>query len=68
MEAVDKIAWEDFRLNVTTKIDKKYQDVLYKLHAKYFKHRYYKPCSCNPNTVKTWIAQLNDIYEQDKNN
>ena len=40
-------------------------DLVCELHAKYFKHKFYKPCTCNPQTIKQWIAQLNDVYEKD---
>ena len=34
-----------------------------KLHAKYYKHSYYKPCTCNPKTVNRWIKDLNLIWD-----
>ncbi len=40
------------------------QEVIAHLHAKYFKHSFYKPCTCSGKTWQMWVAQLNDIYER----
>jgi hypothetical protein len=32
------------------------------LHAKYFNHTFYLPCSCSPKTWQTWIDELNVIH------
>lgn len=64
MEKVDRLDWYNFTNNLSNKITQKQFELICKLHAKYYNHRYYKPCTCNPKTIKTWIAQLNDIYEQ----
>ena len=64
MEKVDRLDWYQFTNTLSNKITQKQFELICKLHAKYFNHRYYKPCTCNPKTIKTWIAQLNDIYEQ----
>lgn len=32
------------------------------LHARYFNHSFYLPCSCNPKTWQQWIDQLNVIH------
>ncbi len=64
MELEHRQQWEQFKAEVTTKLTKPQYKLLCTLHAKYYNHRYYKPCTCNPKTIKTWIAQLNDIYEQ----
>ncbi len=68
MEANDKKRWALFKENVTTKLNKPHFKLLCELHSKYFKHTYYEPCTCTPNTVKQWINQLNDLYEKDNNN
>jgi len=39
------------------------QDIIAGLHAKYFSHQFFKPCSCSGKTWKQWIAQLNDIWD-----
>lgn len=64
MEKVDRLDWYQFTNTLSNKITQKQFELICKLHAKYYNHRYYKPCTCNPKTIKTWIAQLNDIYEQ----
>jgi len=64
MEKVDRLDWYNFTNNLSNKITQQQFELICRLHAKYYNHRYYKPCTCNPKTIKTWIAQLNDIYEQ----
>lgn len=64
MEKVDRLDWYNFTNSLSNKITQQQFELICQLHAKYYNHRYYKPCTCNPKTIKTWIAQLNDIYEQ----
>lgn len=64
MEEVDRLDWYNFTNTLSNKITQQQFELICRLHAKYYNHRYYKPCTCNPKTIKTWIAQLNDIYEQ----
>ena len=66
MEKLDRLDWYNFRNNLSNKIDKHQFELICKLHAKYYKHKYYKPCTCNPKTIKTWIAQLNDVYDKNR--
>jgi hypothetical protein len=68
MDKIDKKDWEKFRSSQKNVLSKKEFTMVCELHAKYFNHTFYKPCTCSPKTIKSWIAQLNDIYEQDKNN
>jgi hypothetical protein len=44
------------------KLDTDAQEVIANLHAKYYKHSFYKPCTCSGKTWQQWVAQLNDIY------
>lgn len=67
MEKLDRIDWEQFRADVTNKLSEDQFNLVCALHAKYYKHSFYKPCTCSPKTIKTWIAQLNDIYDQNRN-
>jgi len=46
------------------KLDTDAQEVIANLHAKYYKHSFYKPCTCSGKTWQQWVAQLNDIYGQ----
>jgi hypothetical protein len=34
------------------------------LHAKYYKHTYYFPCSCSKSTWQQWVDDINKIYER----
>lgn len=34
------------------------------LHAKYFNHSYYFPCSCSKSTWQEWVDGLNEIFER----
>ena len=63
MEALDRIDWKLFRNEVRNKLNKKQFELVCQLHAKYFKHSYYKPCTCNPKKIKLWIKQLNIIWD-----
>lgn len=68
MEKLDRVDWEHFRSDVSTKLTQDQFQLVCELHAKYFKHRFYKPCTCSPRVINTWIAQLNDLYESDHPN
>lgn len=68
MEKLDRLDWEQFRADVRNKLNQDQFNLVCTLHAKYYNHSFYKPCTCSPKTIKTWIAQLNDIYDQDRNN
>ena len=65
MEELDRLDWYNFRNNLSSTISRQQFELICQLHAKYYKHRYYKPCTCNPKTIKLWIAQLNDVYDKD---
>lgn len=39
------------------------QEIIATLHAKYYNHQFFKPCSCSGRTWRQWIAQLNDIWD-----
>ena len=67
MEKLDRLDWERFRADVRNKLNEDQYNLVCTLHAKYYKHSFYKPCTCSPKTIKTWIAQLNDVYDQDRN-
>lgn len=66
MEELDRLDWYQFRNNLSNKINKDQFELICSLHAKYYNHRYYKPCTCNPKTIKSWIAQLNDVYDKNR--
>ena len=59
----DYAEWENFRLGTKSYLDPAEFELVCKLHAEYYKHNYYKPCTCNPRTIKQWIKDLNVIWD-----
>jgi len=64
MNKKDKEAWIDFKATVTSKLNQKQFKLLCDLHAKYYKHRYYEPCSCRPKEIRMWIADIERLYNK----
>lgn len=62
MSKEDYQSWTEFRNNTSDTIRKEEFELVCQLHAKYYKHSYYKPCTCSPRTINKWIAMLNDTY------
>ena len=62
MDEEDKKLWKKFRSVKKNTVTHEELVMISELHALYFKHTYYKPCTCNPKEVKRWIQDLNDIY------
>ena len=62
MNKLDYEDWTQFRANTSNQINKDEFELVCQLHAKYYKHSFYKPCSCSPRTINKWIAMLNDVY------
>ena len=60
---LDYAKWENFRLGTKSYLDANEFELVCKLHAEYYKHNYYKPCTCNPRTIKQWIKDLNVIWD-----
>jgi len=58
----DKVRWLEFvnrpRQN---ELNKSQIELVAALHAKYYKHKYNEPCTCNGNIYKMWIADLNKL-------
>jgi hypothetical protein len=63
MDKLDLIDWQKFTQNPSTTLSVEDVKLISELHAKYFKHSYHTPCSCNPKTIVGWIKDLNNIYE-----
>jgi len=62
----DFITWTQFReVKKDTLSDTEYRTIC-ALHSKYYKHKYYRPCTCNPTTIKNWIKDLNIIWDNGK--
>lgn len=64
MEQVDKQQWEQFKAEVTTKLTQPQYKLLCTLHAKYYNHDYYEPCSCRPKELKRWVADIDRLYNK----
>jgi hypothetical protein len=62
MKKVDYLMWEKFRETSSNTLSTEEFELICKLHAEYFNHRYYKPCTCNPKEIKRWISQLNELF------
>ena len=58
----DYTRWGLFRTSKRNTLTGKEFEMVCQLHALYKKHPYRKPCTCNPRTIKAWIADLNDIW------
>ena len=54
--------WTQFKAANGNSINRQEQELIARLHSKYYKHSYYLPCTCTPKTYIAWIKQLNDIY------
>ena len=67
MEKIDAAQWEVFRESNALKITPTEQRLIAKLHSKYFKHKYYLTCNCSPKEYQRWIGDLNNLYEQNRN-
>lgn len=64
-EELDKKTWYKFRANTKNTLSSGEFETICRLHAKYFNHRFYKPCTCNPKQIKRWIVDLNKIWDND---
>jgi len=58
----DRVKWEKFREKKKNTITNEEFLMICELHSEYMNHNYYKPCTCNPKTIKRWIEDLNEIY------
>jgi len=63
MNKEDYDAWSEFRKNTSNKIEVPEYKLLCSLHAKYFKHQYFEPCTCSSKTINTWVSQLNGVHD-----
>ena len=55
--------WSKFRENKKDTLEGNEFELICQLHAKYYNHKYHKPCTCNPKKIKLWIKQLNIIWD-----
>tara|TARA_R100000406_G_C3040174_1_gene105784 strand:- start:190 stop:381 length:192 start_codon:yes stop_codon:yes gene_type:complete len=42
-------------------LDRVQIELVCELHAKYYNHKYYEPCTCNGSTYRMWIKDLNKL-------
>jgi hypothetical protein len=64
----DKLDWYKFQSEVKHSLNRNQFELVCQLHSKYFNHKFYKPCTCNPKVIKQWIAQIDDLYESNNEN
>ena len=62
-EKEDRIDWGEFRLGNKQHISAIEFELVCQLHSKYYKHSFYKPCTCSPKTINRWIKDLNIIWD-----
>lgn len=64
---MEKLTQKEFDEYTTVRSKKRLtvdnQEIIARLHAKYFNHQFYKPCTCSASTWNQWIAQLNTLYD-----
>ena len=61
-EDADFKNWQHFReVKKSTLSDIEFK-MICELHAKYYNHKFYKPCTCSPKKIKSWIKDLNVIW------
>tara|TARA_R110000803_G_scaffold29391_1_gene67098 strand:+ start:222 stop:440 length:219 start_codon:yes stop_codon:yes gene_type:complete len=62
-EKKDFELWEEFRMGTKHHISAKEFQLVCDFHAKYYKHTFYKPCTCSATTVNRWIKDLNIVWD-----
>jgi hypothetical protein len=62
MNEEDKEQWSQIRTVVRHTISRNNFKLLCKLHADYFKHTYYEPCTCSKKTIKRWVQDIDSLY------
>jgi hypothetical protein len=62
MSREDYLMWEKFRETPKNSLEPQEFELICRLHAEYFKHKYYKPCTCRPKEIKKWIGELNELF------
>jgi len=62
-EKADRTDWRKFRMGKKSHLSAIEFELVCQLHSKYYKHQYYKPCTCNPKTIVKWIKDLNIIWD-----
>lgn len=66
MNEQDAIEWEKFRESSKSRLHSDEVELIARLHAHYYKHKYKKPCTCNPRQIQAWINDLNQTYLENR--
>lgn len=61
MSEKDWDTWSNAGINLV-RIEPNQLAIIAELHAKYFNHKYHRPCGCNKKEIKRWIEDLNLIF------
>tara|TARA_S200000501_G_C20796896_1_gene732191 strand:- start:1065 stop:1262 length:198 start_codon:yes stop_codon:yes gene_type:complete len=64
MNQADYEKWAIYKNNYKVQPDQSQIDLIVNLHAKYFNHSVYYPCSCTPKIYNKWIAQIDKLYNE----
>lgn len=62
----DFITWSNFRSEPKNTLSDAEYKTICELHARYYNHKYHRPCTCNPSKIKSWIKDLNIIWDNGK--
>ena len=63
----DRLDWYKFLAEVKHSLNRDQFQLVCELHAKYFNHKFYKPCTCSPKTIKQWINDITKLYDKTEN-
>jgi hypothetical protein len=63
----DRLDWYNFLAKVNHSLNRNQFQLVCELHSKYFKHKFYKPCTCNPKVIKQWISDITKLYDKKEN-
>ena len=55
--------WSKFRDSKKSTLSDMEYTLICQYHAKYYNHKFHKPCTCSPKTIKSWIKDLNIIWD-----
>jgi len=55
--------WDKFRRSKRDTLTGAEFKMVSDLHSKYYNHKFYLPCTCNPNTIKRWIKDINLLFD-----
>ena len=56
----NEMLWLEVKQRITTTLSRKDFELVCKLHAEEFNHKFYKFCTCNKKQLRRWIAELDD--------